>query len=134
MQRYSKFRPTSFDRSGLGCRDEQEWFVAPCSRNRDSGTLTESNWQVQLRELEAIDPDGNDHQVHSFGHWACGWFELVLVRPDSKCFELAEGLEGALSDYPILCEMHWSELELEMHDDGQCDEHCSLCEYDREAS
>lgn len=113
MQTYKTFRPTGFDAAGLGCEDRQEWLVAPCGTNRDASILQESNWYVQNDELDKIDPEGADHEVHRFGHWACGWFEIVLVRPGSACAKACEENEAALSDYSILSDDDHSEREHE---------------------
>ena len=113
MQRYSDFQPTGFDTKGLGLNDQQDWLVCPVSRNRDSGILAESNWAVFGRILDELDPEHNDHETHRFGHWANGWFELVIVRPGSSCATEAESIEGALSDYPVLDEDDFSERETE---------------------
>lgn len=109
MKTYSEFKPTGFDVAGLGCEEQQDWLVAPCSKTRDSDTLSRSNYATQLAALEKLDPEGNDHEEHSFGHWACGHFELVLVRPGSACATECEGFENALSDYPVLSDEHYSE-------------------------
>jgi hypothetical protein len=114
MKAYRDFRPTGFDAKGLGCEEQQDWLVAPCGTNRDADRLTRSNWAVMLEAFEACpvaDPDLSDFEVHRFGHWGPGWFELVLVRPGSAVAKLAEEFEGALSDYPVLCDSHFSELE-----------------------
>ena len=108
---YSNYQPTGFDVRGLNLPDRQDWLVAPCGVNRDSDVLTRSNWRVQARELDKLDPKGEDHEAHRFGHWACGWFELVLLRPGSVCATEAQGWEDALSDYPILDESDFSDLE-----------------------
>jgi hypothetical protein len=113
MERYSKFRPTAFDTAGLGCEDRQDWYVAPVSQTRDSEPLEISNYRVVLRDLEEIDPDGNDHEEHRFGHWGPGWFDIILVRPNSACAKSAECWEDALSDYPVADESDLSELECE---------------------
>lgn len=113
MQTYKNYRPTACDIAGLGCEDRQDWFVAPCSITRDSGPLERSNWRVLNKDFDSIDPDGTDHETHRFGHWACGWFEIILVRPDSACAKSAESWEAALSDYPIACEHDFSEEEEE---------------------
>lgn len=111
MQTYSEYRPTGFDRAGLGLDDQQDWIVAPLGINRDSDILSESNWHAQLAEFERIDPDGDDHEIHRFGHWACGWFEIVLIRPDSAVAQSAEEIEGALENYPVLSDEDYSERE-----------------------
>jgi len=51
-------------------------------------------------------------EVHRFGHWACGWFEIILVRPDTNAAKTAEEIEAALADYPILDECDHSEREM----------------------
>lgn len=109
---YRKFRPTAMDSAGLGCEDRQDWLVAPVIRTRDSGVLETSNWEVIRKDLEEHDT-GEDMEIHRFGHWGPGWFEIILVRPDSKCARVAEEWEGALSDYPVASEEHLSQLENE---------------------
>ena len=113
MKTYSEFRPTQFDVAGLGCNERQDWLVAPCATNRDAGTLQQSNWRVMVAELGKLDPNGHDHEEHRFGHWANGYFDLVLVRPGTECESFCESVENALADYPILDESDWSELQLE---------------------
>lgn len=109
MISYSKFRPTGFDCAGLGCEDQQDWLVAPVAQNRDSDCLTRSNWEVVTADIEKAGPD--DCQIHRFGHWANGWFEIMLVRPDSPAAKCAEEWEAALSDYPVASDDHFSDLE-----------------------
>ena len=109
MKTYSEFRPTGFDPKGLALEDRQDWLVAPCGHNRDSTLLDESNWATQLKAL----PEGDDAEIHCFGHWACGWFEILIVRPGSAAAKEAEELEGALSNYPVLSDEDYSEREFE---------------------
>lgn len=131
MRTYAEYRPTVLDAAGLGLPDQQDWLVAPCGTNRDAGITTRSNWRVMLAELAKVDPEGNDHEEHSFGHWACGHFEIVIVRPGSKCAELCEGFESALSRYPILSESDHSDLEdqeiIEYWENARLKERVELC-------
>ncbi len=115
LKRYRNFRPTGCDQSGLGLEDRQDWFVAPVIITRDSGVLATSNWEVCLRQLTEVAPTNEepDYEVHRFGHWGPGWFEIILVRPGSSCAQLCADLACALSDYPILDENHYSEAQLE---------------------
>jgi len=112
MQTYREFRPTGFDAAGLGADrlGIGEWYVIPAARNRDSGPLEESNFQTAL---QAVGGEGADVQVHRFGHWACGWFEIVIVRPATAAAERAAELEARLEDYPVLDEEDYSRREYE---------------------
>jgi hypothetical protein len=108
MTTYSEFRPTGFDCRGRGLPDRQSWFVAPVGRNRDSGPLDESNFAVALKILGG---KSETVEIHRFGHWGPGWFEIILVSPDSIAFTEAERIECSLSDYPVLDDMDFSERE-----------------------
>jgi len=116
MPRYKDHSPTGFDRHI--CVDEIEDWVVSLNRNRDSDLCDESNWSVATKEFEKIDPNGNDHQIHNFGHWACGWYELILVRPDSPCHKLATEFMCSLADSCLLDEDDHSERE-----------HDAVCQY-----
>lgn len=109
MQTYSKFRPSGFDCAGLGCDDQQDWLVAPVAVNRDSDCLQRSNWAVVTEDIQKAGDD--DCQIHRFGHWANGWFEIMLVRPESEAAKVAELWENALSEYPVASDDHFSDLE-----------------------
>ena len=106
MRTYSEFQPTGFDPRGLGLEDQQDWLVLPCGRNRDSGPLDESNFHSALKSLGG---ESETVEVHRFGHWACGWFEIIVVHPDRA--SEAEKIEGALADYPVLDDSDYSERE-----------------------
>lgn len=111
MGAYQDFKPTGWDAAGLGIYDERAgWTVAPVGRNRDSNGRENARFRALLRAMEATGPEAaddadyrewdryryggfvskpdpiwiGDWQVHRFGHWACGWFELVICRPGSK--------------------------------------------------
>lgn len=108
MQTYSEYRPTSFDASGLGLEDQQDWLVLDLIQTRDSGPLELSNFE---KALESLGGEGDDVEVHRFGHWGPGWFEIILINPEKeKLVSIAEDIERALADYPVLDEMHHSQL------------------------
>lgn len=111
LKTYREFRPTEFDSAGLGLEDHQDWIVSPVIRTRDSGPLEESNFAVFLRELESINPEGEDYETHRFGHWGPGWFEIVIVRPGTAAASYAEKTQRDLGDYPILDEHDLTERE-----------------------
>ena len=110
MLRYSEFKPTAFDSKGLACPNRQDWFVG-LTQNRDSGIVEESNFAVALACLTAID---KRVETASFGHWACGWIEVMLCPPDNPALTAElEAIQASLSDYPILCDTDHSEREQE---------------------
>lgn len=125
MQPYRKYKPTGFDSPGLALEDQQDWLVVDVVRTRDSGPLAESNFACTVRSMKeayAAEPsaastseeDGRpDYEVHRFGHWGPGWFEIVIVRPGSACEKEAAEIEAALADYPIVDESDYSEREQE---------------------
>ena len=115
LQPYCEFAPTPFDRAGAFLDDRQDWLVLPVGRTRDTADpLTLSNFEVAERELDEIDPDGNDHELHSFNHWGPGWFEILIVRPDTPCHARAIEMADALADYPVLDESDYSQREYDM--------------------
>lgn len=113
MQKYSDYAPTGFDPKGLNAdRHGIGQYLVVLSRNRDSSILEESNWDAALKLLGGESDDNGPVQIHRFGHWACGWFELLLVNPDDDAKRaIAEDIENSLSDYPILDDDDYSDRE-----------------------
>jgi hypothetical protein len=110
-------------------------------RNRDSDSITRSNWHVFTKDLEdkaaelgdaMLDPDGDSFlQVVRDSHWAVGWIEFIYLHQDAPPAILAladERLED-LTDYPVLDEDHWTEME---HAEAE-DAWARLCVRDRVA-
>jgi hypothetical protein len=77
-----------------------------------AGHLDESNWEAIKATLSEADPNGNDHEVVSFGHWATP-YDLMLVRPNTPAHEAAQELADRLEDYPVLDEHDFSSRECE---------------------
>ncbi len=129
LQSYAQFSPTQYDVEGLGLRNRQDWLLAPVSQNRDSGTLDQSNFRVMLESLGGED---DTIEVHRFGHWGPGWFEIILIDPaDAERVKVAQESACALADYPILDEEDHSRLEFEELCDSweqmSMDERIGLC-------
>lgn len=108
MQTYSQFQPTGFDAKGLGLDDRQDWLVCPVSQTRDSEVLDKVNFTAALKMLGG---ESETVEVHRFGHWGPGWFEVILVAPERQ--NDVEQIEGALENYPVLDESALSEAESE---------------------
>lgn len=85
-----------------------EWFIV-AAQHRDSDSLSRSNWLVLLKLLGG---ESESVRIERATHWACGWVEYLIVAPSNR-----QGLRAAIlahsevSDYPVLDEMHWSDLE-----------------------
>ena len=86
-----------------------DWLIA-AAIHRDSGALSRSNWRVIQKALSYIDPGAL--QVERFTHWAVGWVDYLIIRPDAAAV-LAEcqRLRARLVDYPVLNEEDFSEEE-----------------------
>jgi len=109
MIKYSEFRPTTSDPSGLGLDDRQDWLVLGVSQNRDSDCLDQSNFDCALKELGG---ESDYVEVHRFRHWGPGWIEIILIKPTAKkTIAKAEDIERALADYPILDDEDYSRRE-----------------------
>ena len=99
---YKDFRPTGVDRH-IYVSELEDWHVAGF-RSRDSSILENCNFAEALEMLGGESPNV---QVHRFGHWGCGWFELILADP-SKVAKVTEIL-ASLESYPVLNESRYSQ-------------------------
>ena len=79
------------------------------TQNRDSDTITRSNFISAMEELDGY--DSHNVEILRFGHWACGWWELIAVKADSREHLEALDIEKRLKDYPVVNEEHLCELE-----------------------
>jgi hypothetical protein len=125
MQRYREYAPTSFDQSGAFLLDQGDWFVAPVGQNRDSECLDQSNFAVMLERLGG---ESDTVEVHRFGHWGPGWFEIIIIDPTTQSkVKIAADAERDLADYPILDETDYSQREY----DASCEVWDSFCLSDK---
>jgi hypothetical protein len=107
--KYAEYAPTQFDGEGLFLDDRQDWDVLPIGVNRDTqDALTLSNWDTVQKMLEDA---GIEHEIHRFGHWACGWFEIIIIAPGNEAF--LSDLENRLEDYPAIDDVALSAKEAE---------------------
>ncbi len=106
--RYSEFQPTGFDAKGLGLPERQDWVLAPVVQNRDSGCLAKSNFAVVLEDLGG---ESDTVEVHRFGHWGPGWYEIILCHPSLN--EEIESWEGFFETDCVACSEHYSNLQWE---------------------
>ena len=95
------------------CMDDQlDWIASSeIQINRDSDELTESNWQVFIDGLEKTNSE--DWRILRFGHFACGYYEIVILRPNSESYDFYIECLESLENYPVLDEEHYCNLEHE---------------------
>ena len=85
-----------------------EYFVF-LSQCRDSDALTRSNFECGLR---ALGGESDSVLVVRERHWAVGWVEWIAIHEaNAEAILAADEMSCALSDYPVLDESHFSELE-----------------------
>lgn len=120
LRRWDSRDPATGTQNYMG-GDYSDYFVAPCSRTRDTAdeALTKSNWEAQKKELAEIAEESEvTWRVGEFSHWACGWYEIVLIHESATaCLKLADELAKRKDAYPVLDESRYSEIQEE-----QCEE------------
>lgn len=89
-----------------------------CARHRDSDAIARSNFACIQRDAEKNYPDSftDDESaafIASFGHWAVGWVEYLMLPADdlnlaSWIFEILDDLRDS---YPVYDDDHHSQLE-----------------------
>ena len=102
---YASHVPTAFDRH-IPLDDREDWYLAPVSRTRDSGVLDKSNFAVAL---DMLGGESDTCEVHRFGHWGPGWYEIILVSPERRAE--VEEMAAQLENYHILSEDDYSARE-----------------------
>ena len=114
MKRYKDWVPTLFDSknnyAGDSLESVENWFVV-YGRNRDSEPIQESNFRIMMDELKP--DDSEDSSCFRFGHWACGWYEIILVKPDSPSCDIAKTLLETIKEEGFLDEDDVMQLRIE---------------------
>ena len=108
LQTYGDYRPTQWDSKGAYLREQGDWLVAPFGQNRDSKCYEQSNFDTAVSELGG---ESETVEVHRFGHWACGWFEIIIVKPNTKAHRVLVKLADSAAIYPLLNEDDATERE-----------------------
>ena len=85
-----------------------EYFVF-LGQHRDSDALSRSNFECGL---DALGGESETVIVVRERHWAVGWIEWIAIHEsDDGALEIAEEIMCGLSDYPVLNETHFYDLE-----------------------
>ena len=80
------------------------------TRSRDSDLLIQSNWNCAIKDLGG---EGDNVEIHRFGHWFCGWWEALCVHKGTEKETIAAEIAKALENYPALNEDDYCDLEAE---------------------
>jgi len=85
------------------------YYSAGLGQSRDSDALERSNFICMLR---ALGGESETVIVVRESHWAVGWVEWIAIhQDDAKALQIADEVQAALADYPVVNEDHWSTLE-----------------------
>lgn len=87
-----------------------DYYSSGFGQSRDSDALERSNFTCALKALGG--EDGENLVVVREGHWAVGWVEWIAIHCENdKALETADQLRADYLDYPVVDEMHYSDLE-----------------------
>jgi len=114
LQNWADHNPSGWDsQANYGGDDFSDYYVS-VGRTRDSDLLTESNFRIISKELLAFDTEAAPVIDAHFGHWACGWYDSILIHKDNEeALRAADEWACALADYPVADEGDFSDLEWE---------------------
>jgi hypothetical protein len=96
-----------------------EGWLVTLGVNRGSDQIERSNWRYLTGEVMRQWPD--DAAIESMGHWAVGWVEYLLVKPDSPAVKFMSDWRDVLDIYPIANDADYEQLvadETPEFDDG----------------
>jgi hypothetical protein len=80
------------------------------TRTRDSDCLARCNFDAILDALGGEDEE-RGVTIHRFGHWACGWWEVLAIHESSPHLPIAAEAVRKLAAYPVYDEDALSEAE-----------------------
>jgi len=107
METYREYAPTCFDRH-LQIDDRENWIVCPVSQTRDSSALEISNFRIVLADMGG---ESDTLEIHRFGHWGPGWYEIIIVHPGRE--KEVKAWTESLEEYCVADEDDYSQLEHE---------------------
>jgi len=115
--KYKDFKPSEYDRH-IKVEGREDWEVIPfASRNRDSQPLQSSNFEFTEAALNGVEEEGQNWEIMRFGHWACGWFEIMVFNPECQAIkEKVEEIDQNYRDHVVLDEDRYMELLHELEE------------------
>lgn len=96
-------------------------------RNRDSSILENSNFESALKKIGG---ETETVLVVREGHWAVGWVEWIAIHEsDVAALKIADQVMDDYDSYPVLDEMHYSDMEFKEYSRYAESEKESLAEF-----
>jgi len=92
------------------------WLVT-LAQTRDSDAVERSNWRYITSGILLAYPD--DAVIESMNHWAVGWVEYLLVKPDSPAVKVMSDWQDVLAVYPVADEEDYEKLVAEEEDEEE---------------
>jgi len=111
-------------KSDYGGEDMSDFYIV-ISCTRDSDDFEQSNWDCILADYpESFDEDTNKGiLIAEFGHWACGWFKLMMVHEtDFELLETMDEVKEKLDDYGLYNDEDYYRREMEAQEELVKDE------------
>lgn len=109
MKPYNEFVVSSFDHR-IPLEEREYWLVASSVQTRDSGPMARSNFKSTLEKLEnTLDYTPESVEKHRIGHYAIGWYEIILVEPGSAAASTLKEVDEKLQDYCLVNEDNYQE-------------------------
>jgi hypothetical protein len=98
--------------------DWSDYYIGP-AYTRDSDILDQSNFHVAL---DLLGGESDTVIVERCSHWACGWFERILVnRSDADAVSVLTEITERIERYPVLDESDYYDRERDASDaDFEC--------------
>lgn len=111
MIKYKDYSPTPFDSKGAFLdNDRKDWEVVNVIKTRDSNCFERANFDSAI---ELLGGESDNVEIHRFGHWGPGWFEIIIVNPNSREYNIAKMIEEKIENYPCLDEDRYSMYQYE---------------------
>jgi hypothetical protein len=105
--------------SDYGGEDLSNWYIL-IARTRDSDNLensnfesimdylTKDNWEI----IESMGEDINNILLASFGHWACGWIESLMIHEgNDAALIMGDWIKEQLDGSPVFNDDDYQERE-----------------------
>ncbi len=86
------------------------WLCGP-SKSRDADLMALSNFDAALDMLGG-ELDGQV-EIRSCSHWACGWFDQIMVKANSSKAKQLFEIKKLLDEYPLLDDSDYSGRQYE---------------------